>query len=125
MRVAHSRFMAMFAVIGDPPNPDHPEINATSTGTELARLKENLAGRRDAKRRTVGGYRSSIVSIHVDGDRATVRDCSLDVGIGYDAAGAITAPADSQHYLRSTELIHLSVGWRVSEFIRGESCVAN
>ena len=125
VRAAHSRFMAMFALIGDPPNPDHPEIGATTTGTELARLKENLAGRRDAKRRTVGGYRSSITSIHVDGDRATVRDCSLDVGVGYDATGAIAGPADSLHYMRSTELVRLSVGWRVSEFIRGEPCVAN
>jgi hypothetical protein len=116
--------MAMFSVIGDPPNPDHPEIAATTTGVEMARLRESLTSRRDTKRRTVGGYRSSIVSVLVDGDRATVQDCSLDVGVGYDATGTVLAAADSQRFLRSTQLVKGAAGWRVEEFIKGEPCAA-
>ena len=55
VRQVHARFMAMFAVIGDPPNPDHPEIVATTTGAALARLRDNLAARKAEGRRTVGG----------------------------------------------------------------------
>lgn len=123
VREVHARFMDMFAVIGDPPNPDHPEIGVTTTGVAADRLRANLSERRADGRRTVGGYRSSIVSVNLTSDRATVADCSLDQGVGYRADGSIVAPADTTSFLRTTYLTRTAAGWRVAEFLKGDSCV--
>jgi hypothetical protein len=121
-RGVHERFMAMFGVIGDPPNADHPEIIATTTGVERARLTENLRSRAALGHRLVGGYQSEVTAVTVDDDRATVEDCSLDQVVELDAAGVVVTPADSGRFVRTTQLAWTVAGWRVEEFYKGEPC---
>ena len=121
VRFVYAQFLAMIAVVGDPPNPDHPSIAATTTGSLLNRLRESLMSRRDAGRRSTGGYRSSVVSVQVTGDRATVLDCSLDESVGFSPTGALGV-ADTHWFLRSSTVVRSTSGWRVAEFVKGDPC---
>lgn len=65
------------------------------------------------------GYESKVVEVEVDSDTATVLDCSLDLGVLYDAAGDVLIDADQEHRLRRTVLTLTETGWFVSEFFTG------
>ena len=121
MRRVHLGFLDMIGVAGDPPNPDHPLIDATTTGVLRTRVRDSLITRRDLGRRSTGGYKSSIVSVQLRGDSATVLDCSLDQSVGFGPSGE-QGVADTQWYLRSTTVIRTPAGWRVSEFVKGDPC---
>ena len=122
VRSVYGQFLAMIAVVADPPNPDHPSIAATTTGSLANRVRESLTSRRDSGRRSTGGYRSSIVSVQLSGDRAAVLDCSLDESVGFSATGE-RGVVDTQWFLRSSTVVRTASGWRVAEFVKGDPCV--
>jgi hypothetical protein len=80
VRAAHLAYLAMFEVVGDPPDPDHPELARRATGDAYDRLRAALEQDRILGNRMVGRWDSDIRAITIDGDRATVEDCLLDLG---------------------------------------------
>lgn len=118
----HTRFIAMFGGFGSPPNPDHPEILATTTGAARERLRATLASMLTQGRHSTGGYRSEVRSVRVEGDNAWVEDCSLDEGVEYGPDGALLTAADTAWYLRTAQLVRLADGWMVEDFYKGVEC---
>jgi hypothetical protein len=113
VRQAHLDYLAMFELVGDPPNPDHPELARTATGDAYHRLRANLAQRLLEGKRMVGSWDSSIESIDVNGDQATVVDCALD-GLELLAPdGSVVIPADSERYRLTSRLQKMYGEWRV------------
>ena len=45
IRALHDRFYRMMLVTGDPPDPDHPEIAATTTGIQRQRIQDFVRSR--------------------------------------------------------------------------------
>jgi hypothetical protein len=113
VRQAHLDYLAMFELVGDPPDPDHPELARTATGDAYDRLRANLAQGQLEGSRLVGGWESAIQSIEVDGDQATVVDCLLDTGQIIAASGEILIPADDFRALRTTRLERANGTWKV------------
>jgi hypothetical protein len=113
VREAHLAFLAMFGVVGDPPDPDHPELARVATGDAYDRLRANLAQDQLAGNRIGGGYSSSVVGVEVAGDDAVVTDCSLDLGVLYGPDGSTLIEADSDWRLRTSRLRREDGVWRV------------
>jgi hypothetical protein len=96
-----------------------------ATGPLLRRIEENAATREAANEFGVGpGYDSNIVSVEIDGDRATVTDCSQGRGVLYDADGVIVIPADDFFKIRRLSLVLIDGSWLAEEFYTGgdEQC---
>jgi DNA-binding protein Fis len=92
------------------------EAREVITGPLLRRVEENYAARAAANEYVVGpGYESNIVSVEIDGDRATVLDCSKDRGEIYDADGNLLVPASSSFRFRRTLLVLIDDKWLVEE----------
>jgi hypothetical protein len=113
VRQAHLDYLAMFELVGDPPDPDHPELARTATGDAYDRLRANLAQDLLQGNRLVGGWESAIQSIEIDGDQATVVDCLLDTGVVYGADGTVLVPADDFRALGTSRLERHGDGWKV------------
>lgn len=60
-------------------------------------------------------YDVSIVSITVEGQRATVISCDLDGISLITATGNEYISADTERYLRTAQVQHFSDGWRVTD----------
>jgi hypothetical protein len=122
VQAVYEQFLSIALVAADPPDPEHPILAASTTGAMLSRLREALTNRRDLGARSVGGFRSSIVSIELDIDRATVLDCSLDETVGVTSTGE-RGEADTGWRLRSSQVVRTAAGWRVAELVLGDPCV--
>ena len=58
-------------------------------------------------------YDIHILSVDIDGDTAVISSCNLDAITLLSESGAEVIPADTERYLRTTELERLEQGWRV------------
>ncbi len=59
-------------------------------------------------------YDIHILSVEIDGTRATLTSCNLDAVSLVKPSGEIYVPADEVRYIRVTELTLLDIGWRVT-----------
>jgi DNA-binding protein Fis len=92
------------------------EAREVITGPLLRRVEENYAARAAANEFVVGsGYESNIVSVEIDGDRATVLDCSKDTGRLYDGDGNLLASSSDTFNFRRTLLVMIDDKWLVEE----------
>ena len=67
LRALHDRFYRMIVLTANPPNPDHPEIAATTTGIQRQRSTEFAQQMKDSGERSVGEIRGRIIEIeHID-----------------------------------------------------------
>ena len=75
---------AAYAAANDPADPTFPGLEATRTGPALAQAVDSVAAFQASGRvgrfpdDSIAEHRAEVVS--VSGDRATVRDCSIDDG---------------------------------------------
>lgn len=91
-----------------------------TTGSLLARLEERPQRIEAGAELIVSpGYSSNIVHIEVQGDTASVLDCSRDQSEGYSAAGELTTAADDFFKIRSSRLVRINDAWFVEEFFTG------
>lgn len=91
-----------------------------TTGPYLNRIEDNTSLRESAGEYLVApGLDSNIMSVRVDGDRASVRDCSKDVVEQYDSEGNLLIPADDFFEIRETSLVLVDGRWLVEEFYAG------
>ncbi len=123
VRDVHTRVMTeVFAI--DERVEGHEAFPAAArelaTGPLLRRIEENAATRAAATEFRVGlGYNSNIVSVELLGDRATVVDCSQDLGERYDAGGILLVPADDFFKLRRSSVVLIDGRWLVEEIYAG------
>jgi hypothetical protein len=119
VRDAHTRVMTeMFAfdsrVAGY--EPLLIEARELTTGPLLDRIEEGAAAREAANETMAGaGYESNIASVEVDGDHATIIDCSRDTGEVFDADGNPLLTAGVSFYFRRTFLVSVDGKWLVED----------
>ena len=95
-------------------------VEAVAVDPLLARVLERTATRdQDGSYAISPGYESNVVEVEVDGETASVLDCSLDLGVLYDANGDELIGADEEHHLRRTVWLLTDDGWFVSDFFTG------
>lgn len=128
LRPAFDQYLAFLVGVmadGLDPNPERPEINATSAGEVNTNWKE-----RSQQARTMGTRGSgSLVSYPslVESRSASslqLEDCSLDQGTTFDAKGSIISEP-STNYVKVIARLVLSddAKWRVDVFYAtGQSC---
>ncbi len=115
------RFLDAVPVIADPPNPAHPLIGELTTGSLKQRIVESLTARRDSGRRSVGGYRWTVVSVQAERDVVAILSCSLDESVGVNPDGTPGVPG-TQWFLRSARVERTDAGWRMAEWVKGDAC---
>ena len=120
VRGTYTAFLAMFEVVGNPPNPDHPEIARLATGDAYERLRASLAQSAAEGHHSDGGWDSAIQRIEVHGAEARIEDCSLDLGRLLTSDGQELVPADSQRFLRTARLAKDAEGWKVWRLERSD-----
>ncbi len=123
VRDVHTRVMTeVFAI--DERVEGHEAFPAAAreltTGPLLRRIEEKAALRAAADEFSAGSaYDSNIVSVEVLGDRATVVDCSQDLGELYDADGILIFPPDDFFKIRRSSVVVVNGTWLVEEIYSG------
>ena len=116
VRAAHLAYLAMFELVGDPPNPDHPELALRATGDAYDRLRANLAQARLRGSHLSGEANSSIETVTIENDKAVVVDCLLDALAEVGSTGETLIPADGFRARVRTHLVRREAGWLVELF---------
>jgi hypothetical protein len=119
VREAHTRVMTEmydFDSRVEGYEPILTEARELTTGPLLRRIEEDFAAKAAASEYIVAsGYESNIVSIEIDGDHATVLDCSRDTGEVFDADGNLLVSAATSFSLRRSQLALIDGRWLVEE----------
>src|SRR5262245_20271613 len=77
LRALHDRFFRMIVLTGNPPDPDHPEIAATTTGIQRQRSEEFIGQIKQDGERSVGDVHGRVIEIRpTDATHASIRDCT-------------------------------------------------
>ena len=123
VREVHTRFMTeLFNVderVTDPLGM-LPLLAELATGDQYKRSYETLQRHADSGEALVGpGYASNIVKVEINGNTASVLDCSEDRADGYSSTGELIVPADGFFKFRTTELVLVDGVWKVSNFFVG------
>lgn len=123
VREVHTRFMTEFFA------RDERETSPTerlalaaelTTGPQLARSTETIEALAESGEYNVSpGYDSNIVEIEVNGEQATVLDCSQDRGERFSADGELVSPAEDIFRIRETTLVLVDGTWFVKDFFTG------
>jgi hypothetical protein len=127
IREIHDRFFKMMELAGNPPNPNRPEIEATTTGIQLQRSTEAIQQMVEQHQHSEGDLRGKVISIRfADVDHASVRDCVTSTSVLFDADGAIVVDHPEGPRITSVELLRTPEGWRVNDWLTGgdHSCEA-
>jgi hypothetical protein len=123
IREVHTRFMTELFDYDE--RTDDPEellvlVEELTTGAQLERMRTRIAAGPDLDERFASpGYESNIEKIELDGEYATVLDCSLDRGEAYSLDGELVTPAAEQHEYRETLLVNVDGRWLVTDFRTG------
>ena len=115
----HRRFMIEFFARDDSTltlDERNSRIAAIAVDPLLARTMEREAAREAEGSYAVSpGYDSNVVEVSVDGETATVTDCSLDQGVLYSAVGDVLEPPDEEYKIRQTVFNLIDGKWFVSD----------
>ncbi len=102
-----------------------PDLNTDllaelTTGAQLERMLAVYASdaETDDYRRSPG-HDSNITSIEIDGDRASVLDCSQGRGMVFNAYDEVLIAGDDFFKFRETQLVKLDGHWLVENFLAG------
>jgi hypothetical protein len=120
IRELHDRFFRMIVLTGNPPNPDHPEIAATTTGIQHERTTERAARMQELGEHTDGSISGSIVSVDVlDAAHARALVCTTAGSSRYSATGQVLGTDPSEPWLTELRLLWVRDGWRVEDWFVG------
>jgi hypothetical protein len=104
----------------DPPNPDHPEIAATTTGIQLERTTERATRMQELGEHTDGWISGSILSIDLlDAGHARALVCTKARSSRYSASGHVIGTDPSDPWLTELRLLRVPDGWRVEDWFVG------
>ena len=108
---------AAYAAANDPADPTFPGLEATMTGPALAKAVDSVAAFQASGRvgrfpeDSIAEHRAEVVS--VSGDRATVRDCSIDDGqIVIAATGEVVNDVVATHLFEAS-MVRDGDRWKV------------
>jgi len=123
VREVHTRVMTeMFNVderVNDPLD-GLALIEELTTGGQYRRSTEARQRRAESGEALVGpGYVSNIVKVEIDGETASVLDCSQGLGELYSSTGELLIPADDFFKFRTTKLVVVNGVWKVTDIITG------
>jgi hypothetical protein len=127
IRALHDRFYRMLDVTADPPNPNHPEIAATTTGIERQRWEEWTQQMLDGGERSVGDVHGRILEVQrVEDGHASVRSCIFAQTTRTAADGSVVGGDDGYPTVTELRLTRTPGGWRVEDWYTGgtERCDA-
>lgn len=123
IRAAHTQFITELMRWKGTPDDDQERLalaEELTTGAQLQRMKDAVAGRESTGEYVIGGYDSSIVTVEIQGPAtARVVDCSKDLGVLYSKDGQVVIPADDFYKLRETHLELMGGAWLVTDFLTG------
>ena len=127
IRALHDRFYRMMLLTANPPDPDNPEIAATTTGIQRQRSTEFVERMKDSGERSVGEIRGRILEIkHIDHDHASIRDCNYAKTERLAADSTVVGRDDGSSVETDLSVVRTAEGWRVEDWLTGgaEPCAA-
>jgi hypothetical protein len=127
IRALHDRFYRMIVLTADPPNPNHPEIAATTTGIERQRWQEWTQQMLDSGERSTGKVHGRILEIQrIDDAHAAIRSCTYAQTTRAAADGSVVGRDDGPPTVTGLRLSRSPLGWRVEDWDTGgtERCDA-
>jgi hypothetical protein len=120
IRALHDRFFRMLVVTGNPPNPDHPEIAATTTGIQRQRMAESVQRMVQLGQRTEGDIRGRVVELHfLDADRASVIECSRSTSSLLNSDGSVAIGPPDHPVKTELRVLRSSDRWLVEDWFTG------
>jgi predicted small lipoprotein YifL len=120
IRALHARFYRMMLLTANPPDPDHPEIAATTTGIQRQRSTEFAQQMKDSGEHAVGDLHGNVIDISFsDADHAAVLDCTEIRSSRFSADGSIVGTDDGQAHMTELRVERTSSGWRVEDWFTG------
>jgi hypothetical protein len=116
---AYKGYWDTWLAANDPPNPDHPDLERYATGSAYSRAVEATRKHRDLGQRfrlpEGARYSHNPIDVLVDGDRAEVRDCSVDDGLIVDSStGAVLNDAVNTRLIKA-ELVREGDQWKLHD----------
>ncbi|HET9600059.1 MAG TPA: hypothetical protein VFP08_00660 [Acidimicrobiales bacterium] len=120
IRALHDRFFEMIVTTGNPPDPDHPGIAATTTGIQRERWAQFLHRMRDLGEHNDGEVSGEILAIdYIDADHVAVRDCTTAITSRFSADGHVVAEDAGPPLVSEIRMVRTAEGWRVEDWFTG------
>ena len=120
IRELHDRFYRMLVVTTDPPNPDHPEIAATTTGIERQRTTEFVRSMVELGQRGEGNVWGTIRTVtYRDPDHASVLDCHWSEASLLNSDGSVAAGHEDYGVVTELLVVRTGAGWLVEDWYTG------
>jgi len=127
LRALHDRFYRMIAVSANPPDPDHPEIAATTTGIERQRWTEFMQQMLNNREHSEGPIHGRIISIQrIDESDALIQTCTAGATVRLAADGTVVGRDDQTPIITGIRVVRTADGWRIEDWYTGgtDRCVA-
>jgi len=120
IRDLHDRFYRMLVVTADPPNPDHPEIAATTTGIQRQRTTEFVRTMAELGQRAEGNVWGDFRTVtYLDPDHASVLDCHRSEASLLNSDGSVAAGHEDFAVLTELRVVRTGAGWLVEDWYTG------
>jgi hypothetical protein len=127
IRALHDRFYRMIVLTGNPPDPNHSEIAATTTGIQRQRSEDFIRQMKELGERSVGDVHGRILEIqYIDRDHAAMRDCTFIESVRTAVDGTRVGGDDGPPTVTGLRMVRTASGWRVEDWLTGgtERCDA-
>jgi hypothetical protein len=120
IRALHDRFYRMLVVTADPPNPDHPEIAATTTGIQRQRTTEFVRTMVELGQRAEGDVHAGVIRVDfLDSDHASVLDCARSESALINADGSLAAGYPDHAIQTELRVVRNAGMWLVGDWYTG------
>lgn len=114
---AYRAYWDAYIAASNPMNPADPRLPALATGRELEQVTRRFLERRRKGEIFKGSIDLRPTKVKIDGDEATLEDCSLD-GLGvYDAKDptVLKEPPDTERRRERVVMRRVDGAWKVAE----------
>ena len=120
IRALHDRFFRMLVVTANPPDPNHPEIAATTTGIERQRWTEFLNTMVDLDQHAEGDVRARVVTVRMlDASHASIQDCEVSEASLLGNDGHVVEGHRSEPHVTELRTVRSANAWRVEDWFTG------
>ena len=110
----------MIVLTGNPPNPDHPEIAATTTGIQRQRTTEFVRTMVELGQRAEGNVWGTVRTVtYLDPNHASVLDCHRTEASLSNPDGSVAAGHQDYGILTELRMVRTDAGWLVEDWYTG------
>jgi len=107
-------------VTANPPNPNHPEIDETTTGIEHERWTEFLQTMVDLGQHAEGEVHGRVVTVRrLDASHASVQDCEVSQASLFGDDGRLVEGHRDHPHVTELRMLRTAGGWRVEDWFTG------